>query len=395
MKFTIGTVSSNLEFSETVNLIKSSLLYADEVELIGLIEYAVFVYLPKHILNAKDVIQLLNCITPFIKSIDVPEGKELLDQINELSSQIDVFRPILTKKKGRNKGEILTQMKLQQVMKQSQDELLRGLDELLNTDGSQALKALIEREIVVVNDYGFDSFEVEELIGGYFGNLINVARNQTAYPLFDKASEEAIKSAVDTHILDIGRLNPEIMRHAGVASNIMMTLPSLEGASVDEILDFKKENEKSLVLFRKAIYAFSESINSLPWDDDFQYDCLKLYNMEVLPRVEEINTIASETGTLKNFGRQVLADEEVRKKAGWVAGGIASTIISQSSLMGVLSDLKSWLLGLSLIAISPQIASGFLKTLSFASNAKIELKQSQKILEGNTMYYYYKARTKL
>ena len=111
--------------------------------------------------------------------------------------------------------------------------------------------------------------------------------------------------------------------------------------------------------------------------------------------MEEINTIASETGTLKNFGRQVLADEEVRKKAGWVAGGIASTIISQSSLMGVLSDLKSWLLGLSLIAISPQIASGFLKTLSFASNAKIELKQSQKILEGNTMYYYYKARTKL
>ena len=395
MKFTIGTVSSNLEFSETMNLIKSSLLYADEIELIGMIEYAVFSYLPNRILNAKDISHLMNCITPFIKSIDVAGGKELLEQIDGVSSQLELYRPILTKKKRRTKDEILAQMKMQQLMKQSQEELSRSLAEMLNTEGSQALKSLVEREIVAIHDYGFDDFEVEELIGGYFGNLINATRNQTAYPLFDKTSEGVIKSAVDTHILDIGRLNSEVIRHAGVASNILMTLPTLEGASVDEILDFKKDNEKELILFRKAIYDFSDKINSLPWDDNFQYDCLKLYNTEVLPRVEEINTLASETSTLKNFGRQVLADEEIRKKAGWIAGGIASTIISQSSLMGVLSDFKSWLLGLSLIAISPQIASGFLKTLHFGSKAKIEIKEKQKMIQGNTMYYYYKATIEL
>lgn len=395
MKFTIGTVSSNLEFSETMNLIKSSLLYADEIELIGMIEYAVFSYLPNRILNAKDISHLMNCITPFIKSIDVAGGKELLEQIDGVSSQLELYRPILTKKKRRTKDEILAQMKMQQLMKQSQEELSRSLAEMLNTEGSQALKSLVEREIVAIHDYGFDDFEVEELIGGYFGNLINATRNQTAYPLFDKTSEGVIKSAVDTHILDIGRLNSEVIRHAGVASNILMTLPTLEGASVDEILDFKKDNEKELILFRKAIYDFSDKINSLPWDDNFQYDCLKLYNTEVLPRVEEINTLASETSTLKNFGRQVLADEEIRKKAGWIAGGIASTIISQSSLMGVLSDFKSWLLGLSLIAISPQIASGFLKTLHFGSKAKIEVREKQKLIQGNTMYYYYKATIEL
>ena len=59
MKFTIGTVSSNMEFSETLKLIKSSLLYADEIELIGMIEYAIFAYLPNRILNAKDITHLL------------------------------------------------------------------------------------------------------------------------------------------------------------------------------------------------------------------------------------------------------------------------------------------------------------------------------------------------
>ena len=395
MKFTIGTVSSNLEFSETLNLIKSSLLYADEIELIGMIEYAVFSYLPNRILNAKDISHLMNCATPFIKSIDIPEAKELLAQIDDLSSQLELYRPILAKKKRRNKDEILAQIKMQQVMKQSQTEISKGLSDMLNTEGSLALKSLIERKIITVHDYGYDDFEVEELIGGYFGNLINATKNQTAYPLFDKTSEGVIKSAVNTHILDIGRLNTEVIRHAGLASNILMTLPTLEAASVDEILDFKRENEKYLTLFRKAIYGFAENIKSLPWDDNFQYDCLKLYNTEVLPKVAELNTIASEASTLKNFGRKVLDDEEMRKKAGWIAGGIASTIISQSNLIGVLSDLKTAFLGLSLIAISPQIASGFLRTVNLVSKARVEIRESRKEMQGNTMYYYYKAKIEL
>lgn len=42
MKFTIGTASSSMEFEEDIRLIKSSLLYADEIELIGMAEYAIF-----------------------------------------------------------------------------------------------------------------------------------------------------------------------------------------------------------------------------------------------------------------------------------------------------------------------------------------------------------------
>ena len=47
MKFSIGTASSSLEFEEDMRLIKSSLLYADEIELIGMAEYAVFTYFPR------------------------------------------------------------------------------------------------------------------------------------------------------------------------------------------------------------------------------------------------------------------------------------------------------------------------------------------------------------
>ena len=54
-------------------------------------------------------------------------------------------------------------------------------------------------------------------------------------------------------------------------------------------------------------------IHSLPWDDNFQYDCLQLYNTQVLPKVQEINETLTQTSVLRNLGKQALADEELRK----------------------------------------------------------------------------------
>ena len=59
MKFTIGTASSNMEFEEDYKLIKSALLYADEIELIGMAEYAIYNYLPKCFSNAKEIEKIL------------------------------------------------------------------------------------------------------------------------------------------------------------------------------------------------------------------------------------------------------------------------------------------------------------------------------------------------
>lgn len=52
MKFTIGTVSNSLNLEEDLRLIKSSILYADEIELIGMVEYALYKYLPANVFGA-------------------------------------------------------------------------------------------------------------------------------------------------------------------------------------------------------------------------------------------------------------------------------------------------------------------------------------------------------
>ena len=104
MKFTIGTDSSSMEFTEDMKLIKSSLLYADEIELIGMAEYAIYNYLPKCIAKANDIDGILEIlihmgykigltgatVTAFLKTADLlnQSSKEVKDKKGEIQKNV-------------------------------------------------------------------------------------------------------------------------------------------------------------------------------------------------------------------------------------------------------------------------------------------------------------------
>lgn len=391
MKFTIGTVSNSLDFAEDMNLIKSSILYADDIELIGMAEYAIYKYLPRQLNASKDLESLFKNFIPLLQSVGTEESRQALQQIDFATQQIKILAPYLQKKKHRDKKEILTQIRFNQLERQAKEQLESHIDRLASGQGTKELSDLVARKIVSVYDYGFNGFDTNELAGGYFANLMSVMKNSLAYPLFDKASTEAIRGVAQSKLLDIGNTNPEVLRHAGIASNILMTLPTLKGASVDELLALKKEYSKPLIQFRSAIYGFSEQIKSLPWDDDFQYDCLKLYNTQVVPSVAEINEVMMDTSVLKNLGKQILTDEEIRKQSGYVIGGLATAVTTTSSMVDAMGAIKTLIMGLSMIVVSKEAFAGFMKVASMAVKANDTVKEKREKATSNSMYYYYLA----
>lgn len=282
-------------------------------------------------------------------------------------------------------------MKFKQLETQCREQLKNGMQQLYIYPGTQEIKNYVDRKIVSVYDYNFDGFDVNELSGGYFANLMNAMYNGTAYPLFDKASSGLIDSVIKTKLLDLGRLSENVLRHAGIASEILMTLPTLESASVDELLSLKNENQVPLSNFRKAIYDFSMQIHSLPWDDNFQYDCLQLYNTQVLPKVQEINETLTQTSVLRNLGKQALADEELRKKAGYAAAGLTTAITTSTDLFGVFNSIKTFILVAGIAAISKEAVTGFFKVADLYNRARTEVTEKVDTARKNVMYYYYLA----
>lgn len=395
MKFTIGTVSDSMEFDEGLKLIKSSLLYADEVELIGMAEYAVYKYIPRCLNNAKDIDGMMGSFIPMLESIDTREAQDLVVTLKNSYAQIAPYIPYLKKKKNRSKQEIIAQKYVAKEMESCIKSLEIVFQELFNYPGTKTIQELIEKNIISVYDYKFVGFDIEELSGGYFANLLGTIKHGKSYPLFDNISSSVVGAVIDEKKLDLSNTTQEILRHAGIATNILMTLPTIDSASIDEILDFKKDMKVPLDNFRKAVYSFSEKITSLPWDDDFEYDCLKLYNTEVLPCVNEINELSSETSVLKNFGSKVLADEEARKKLGYIGAGLATTITTGHNITFALGIVETLIRTGAKIGLSAAGVSAFLKTADLMNKAIKESKEKKDEIKSNVMYYYYKASKKL
>ena len=389
MKFTIGTVSNFQKYDDDLKLIKSSLLYADEIELIGLTEYAAFCYLPNIFDKNKNLKDLIDDMIPFIRSVSLPNKDEFIKQLEFAKDQLQNISPILQKKKYRTKSDFQAQMKIRNLEKDLKELIATTSQQLIDYPTAQELQMLIDKNLVSVFDYNFHEMNTEEMAGSYVGSMLNAIYATNTFPLFDNISNNFIDGMSKVQLIDISHLNPEVLRHAGVATNILMTLPTLTNASYDELLDLKLQNAGPLTRFRKAIYEFSEKISSLPWDNDFQFECLKIYETEVIPEIAEINEIFTETSTLKNLGKRVFADEEIRKKAGFViGGGLATAITTSSNLLGVLRNL---LVAASISAFSVEAATGFLKIINMSIQAHDEAKAATKEGKGNVMYYYYLA----
>lgn len=160
MKFSIGTASSNMEFEEDIRLIKSSLLYADEIELIGMAEYAIFNYLPKCLTSASDVEIVIKNLISLLGAFDNEDAKEMVKQLEEANNKLFPFLPQLKKKGKRSKQEILAQWQLRESMGQFRAELNTFYNEFMNTHGINKIQELINRNIISVYDYSYNGFSL-------------------------------------------------------------------------------------------------------------------------------------------------------------------------------------------------------------------------------------------
>ena len=173
MKFSIGTVSNFQEYENTLRLIKSSLLYADEIELIGLTEYAVFKYLPSIMDGGKDLDALIAGMLPFLKSIEIPNKDTIMQQLEFAQNQLEVFAPVLQKRKRRTPIEIKAQIKMNTVKRELQEQLSDALQQLVTKPSSVELQMLVEKNIVSIFDYQLQSINTDEMAGSYFGSIMN------------------------------------------------------------------------------------------------------------------------------------------------------------------------------------------------------------------------------
>lgn len=367
--FTVAIVPNNTSLEREMNYIKSALLYADKVTLISPLAYMFNRLTNKgNNLNERTVIKLIEQILPLAKLNDTSFYEETYHVIKEFSNIIH--------SKRYKSIPYVKKLEIQRQLRSFTMEVCEVMFSLVGEQHGNELQTLINKGQVEIEKFNHSLGDLDLCVKDYCDLLTKSI--QSSYPLFDTQSNDLMKAAVDSRIVNLSSIDKQKITHAGLTDNYIQKLPSFSEASMDELIDIKNELSKPLTRFRGKMLEYSESIQSMPWDTDFESECELLYNKEVVPALLEIEESTKDGSFIKNLGRKFLTDEGVWRSTGGLVVSIAAGGVISAFNNAISSDTAMLVTGGAYAAT--QIASAY-----------EEYTANKREIERKDLYFYYKA----
>jgi hypothetical protein len=354
LHITVGAAPrSELNLAHELNLVKAALLYADRVKLCSVSSsMAVGVSL----VGSLDDDGLFELIQNTASSLghdpnDIAHAWQLYDS--------------LRRKKRRNRQELLMLDRLKRQLKQSREELQHVAERTLVEANADGLAAALGSGLVELQWFDVSKDNVVE---EYFAAIVDSILSSESYPLLDDATGSLVNAAIkEGKLIPLGATVGKA-KQVGLSTDLFSRLPLFDIATVDEIIDIRRELDAPLRRFRAAVIGFSKEVENAPWDRDFSHEADQIFIEYVEPAVLEI-----EEATKSN---KLLLDLIARSLTYGIAAPSALGI-----LLSHMSQLPDILGGLSAITGA---TLGAYEAVKKHREKREEIEQSQ-------LYFYYKA----
>ena len=381
--------------AQELRLLKAGLLYADRVKLYSLQAHMLSMLEKVANVPLQQQLRLLEMIAPFITTDDTA------DNLAQLHKAYKATRG----KKHRTPQELMLIRNLETLMRNNWAQLKEVIWKVVQDAGIEEVNRAITSGLLDLhvfegtnNDESAIQFLTEcvaqaskspklaerlpefsakqdKVIGEFVRGISRAVTDGSAYPLFDEETGSLVATGIREEIIKVSESAVNRARHSGLAGQLLQRLPSFEDASIDEILDIRKELDRPLVRFRSAMISFSDGIKSAPWDDDFPADAETVFRRDVAPAIMEIEDEVKANNYFASLIRAL-----VDKPLVLPAGSAISLVLSN------LSSLPN--------SIAYTIGMG-ISTAAIIYDAYDEWKQKNKATEQNALYFYYRASKSL
>ena len=371
--FTIALIPREPDLTQEMNYVKSALLYADQVTLISPMAYMFYQFTnEKNSISEKSAISLIKKVLPLIKKQDPLTYQTIYPSYLELSRIVN----------GKQYKSLSFAMRLQlkSQLRHFTQQVSESMFSLIGNSNSTDLDSLIRNGQVKIEVFNHSIADVDSCVFEYFSKL-KVALS-SSYPLFDEQSNDLMKAALESNIINVSPTDKRKIMHAGLADNFIQRLPSFSEATVDELVDIKSELNQPLIRFRSKMLSYSDALQSMPWDNDFEQECDLLYDKEVAPALLEIEECTKDNSFIKNLGKKFFTDEGFWKSTGGLVVGIAA-----GGAISSFNDVISTEQGM--------LAAGGAFVASKIAGAYNEYRKTKKDIQRKDLYFYYKAGKKL
>ena len=369
--------TDDLGLEKEISMVKAALLYGDKVKL----------YSPK--LPSIQAISRFHDFSPELRLKFLERIIPYLSQGNaqKLSASLEDYKSILGKERPDH-HELQRRREFEQKLEQEWGDIAEQANAFVRESQLDQIDSAVKAGVLELHDFKNPSEDSTALdlmienvassttkgrdlktdpekawIAEYVKNLSQSVSDDATYPLLDNAVGNLI--APDMAGMDKGK-------QAQLARYLLQRLPLFEKASVNEILDIRRELDKPLTRFRGAIVGFSEHIKSAPWGRDFPPEAEKIYLRDVKPAMLDMEDAAQSNNFFASLMNK-LTENSIMLPA---AGSILSIVVSQFS------------------SLPKELATGLgigLASAPLVYKVYDEWARKNQSIEQNKLYFYYSA----
>lgn len=379
----MDTTDLSMDLSADLRMAKAALLYADRVTLVSLKSFFVLGMLTARDSSAETFYDMMEELLPV-----------LLDdktQVAQVSEFLRLYRTI-----AQHPSPTVEQIALKAIFDQAVgsdfiDKLRTTLDTILVNAGAEDLLRARDTGLIEIHEFS-SAFRLADMhesrVGGewldaviheFVRHISEAVRNGKTYPLFDDQTGSLVRAGIKEGIITITDAGVTRGKHGSLATNLIERLPLFDHATIDEILDIRRELDRYLVRFRAAIIGYADTIKSAAWDADFEIEAEQVFRRDVAPAV-----VALEEAVKANrYLMQLL--HRLATKSLALPGGLAVGLSELSQLPSIISHAV-----LSGAGLSAALSMG---KATVATTE--EWHKQKKVNEQNQLFFYYQANQQL
>ena len=373
---------NGLSLRRDVELVRASILYADEVELVSLGAAIVAGFMQLAAGGESSLFQLLMELDDeTIRSIGgdgFPDGWREILPAALLTMRLD---PALLRVLPGGGGIDPRFFEKRRGWQRGIEEATRNLDqmaeEMLIQSGGSDLVPAFEAGILKLSSSGLtDNGDSDAIAAGYVEIIKQLLQDPSKRLLFDDRVGGIVRSLVDEGHVEPSRL---ALRHAGeaaVGSGLVARLPAFPEAPLDELLDLRRDMSTPLTRYRRAVAGLADRLTFHAFDVESPAEIDDLWITDVAPTLLEIKEGLAEHGLVRELQKTIGADMKTFLSEG------AAVYIG----LGSFTSVNDW------IASTVAIAGPAMEAAAKAATAR---RSARADLRGRELFYLYELNRRI
>lgn len=291
--------SNGISLDREVKLVKAALLYADTVSLLSPSFTLLGSVAALGDLRGLERVQFVEAFAQ--KTHSTADNEAAL-------RSLEIYRKIKSKdKRKRSEEEWKLLSDIEQYFELMWSErLIPNIEKLLSESGGHGLFSAIESGVLSIEPLAMEKdWSSDQIISQFTDGIQEMLKDPGVYPLFDDETGSLVRSAYAEGIWTPPSFPHERGKQVVIAADALGRLPAFPEATVDEVLDIRKELREPLVRFRAAMIRLGRLVEGAFFNQDAHAQFDELYREHIAPAILEIEEKVHDTTYLRELLAQV------------------------------------------------------------------------------------------